>query len=110
MIEVRLRRLDSRQRRPECRRPRQWDAAHHRGKALDISGKISDHIGEGRWHDELRGRLGVQDAELRRLGEMFEFLLGPLAVLCDQAQTFSDQLDKLSDAIARSSGGCKTRA
>jgi serine/threonine protein kinase len=70
-------------------------------KLLDASGKISDKIGENQWRDELRGRLGVQDAELQRLGELFEFLLGPLSVLCDQVRQVSDQVDKIPDVLAK---------
>lgn len=70
-------------------------------KALDATGKMSESLEEGQWRDELRERLGVQDAELQRLGEVFEFLLGPLSLLCERAQTFADQLEELPDVIAK---------
>ncbi len=70
-------------------------------KALDASMKISDKIGESQWRDELRGRLGVQDVELQRLGEMFELLLGPLAMLCDQVRQVSDRVEEIPQVLAK---------
>jgi serine/threonine protein kinase len=71
------------------------------GKALDAASASADKIARENWERELLARLGQSEAELTRLGQLLEFLTGPLAVVCDKATAFADQADDLPDIIGR---------
>ena len=71
------------------------------GEALEAAQSISEASQRDRWEEELRVRLGTSAAELARLGQLLDCLVGPLAVLCDKAAVFADQAEDLPDIIAR---------
>ncbi len=78
------------------------------GKALDQAGAILDSGANlceksqrERWEAELAARLGQSEAELTRLGQLLECLVGPLAILCDKAAAFANQPDNLPDILGR---------
>jgi hypothetical protein len=71
------------------------------GQALDAASEAVDRTARENWERELLARLGRSEAELARLGQMFEFLTGPLAVVCDKAAAFADQPDDLPDIIGQ---------
>jgi hypothetical protein len=70
-------------------------------KAIDAAKAISDQMDEEAWKNELRGRLKVSEAELERLGQMIEYLVGPLNILCEKAREFADRLEEQPKEILR---------
>jgi serine/threonine-protein kinase len=71
------------------------------GQAIDKAREVADRTAQEAWEREMLARLRRSEAELARLGQLFEALAGPLAVLCDKASAFADQPDDLPDIIAR---------
>jgi parallel beta-helix repeat protein len=71
------------------------------GQALDAAGEITNRLPRENWECELLARLGQSEAELKRLGQMLEFLTGPLAAVCDKAAAFANQADNLPDIIGQ---------
>ncbi len=54
-----------------------------------------------RWEKEVLARLGQSQAELEHLETLFEFLLGPLEVLCDKAAACADKVEELPGIVAQ---------
>jgi formylglycine-generating enzyme required for sulfatase activity len=71
------------------------------GQAIDTAKEVADKTAQEDSERELLTRLKRSEAELGRLGELFEKLAGPLAAVCDKASAFADQPDDLPDIIGR---------
>jgi hypothetical protein len=71
------------------------------GKAIEAAGETAGEMAEDQFQRQLLDRLGQSEAELTRLGQLLEYLTGPLVKVCDKAAAFADQADDLPDIIGR---------
>jgi len=71
------------------------------GRAIDCAKDAADKSAKENWERSLLASVQNHEAELERLGRLFEKLTGPLASLCDKANAFSDQPDELPEIIGR---------
>jgi len=71
------------------------------GNALDAASETAEEVADDQFRRQLLDRLGQSEAELTRLGQLLEYLTGPLVKVCDKAAAFADQADDLPDIIGR---------
>jgi serine/threonine protein kinase len=71
------------------------------GQAIEAASHASEGLVEEQFRRELLARVSQNDAELARLGQLLEFLAGPLAKVCDKAASFADQPQDLPDIVNR---------
>ena len=71
------------------------------GQAIDAASNLADEAARDHFERHLFERLNQSEAELARLGQLLEYLTGPLAAVCDKAAAFVDQAEDLPDIIGR---------
>ncbi|MBA4191181.1 MAG: hypothetical protein C0467_24640 [Planctomycetaceae bacterium] len=71
------------------------------GQAIDSAKGVAEKSAKDEWERDLLESVQNNEAELERLGRLFERLSGPLANLCDKANAFADQPEELPDIIGR---------
>ncbi len=71
------------------------------GQAIEAASHASEGLVEEQFRRELLARVNQNEAELARLEQLLEFLVGPLAKVCDQAAKFANQPHDLPDIVNR---------
>jgi serine/threonine protein kinase len=71
------------------------------GQAIEAASHAAEELVEEQFRRELLARVKQNEAELARLGQLLEFLVGPLAKVCDKAASFADQPEDLPDIVSR---------
>jgi predicted Ser/Thr protein kinase len=74
------------------------------GSLVELAGLAIDaaeQINRDDWERQVLARLGQSEAELARLGQLLEYLNGPLAAVCDKAAAFADQPADLPEIVQR---------
>ena len=68
---------------------------------IEAAQDIADNKAHAQWEQQLIEKVDQSQAEIEKVGQLLEFLSGPLAAVCDKASAFADDPEEMEEIIGK---------